>query len=943
MMRIFKNFIIMIIIFRLTVPVFALSDMAEDSNAPYSEALNVLRGLYFFQVADEELFDPEENITKAEFLSMMERLILGGQYSMQVENSDVFSDVTETTPHKNAIMLAHKAGLISGDGEGKFYPGKDITLNEAATILVNLLGYDVNAHLKGGYPTGYLLVAREINLINKSISLRDNALNWGQAAQLIYNSFDIKIQTGLSVGDNILYSKDKSLIETKMGYIHSVGILKAIEAKSVSSSYNVNRYEVQIDNEIYDIGFAKLKDILGRKVHFFYKEKDDDSKELIYIDKHKSNVEVVLEKDEIIECNDRVITYTSSDSKYQSNINISVNADIVYNGRPVSGMYDDLVNNMTGGRVVLINTGTQNEYDIVLIEDEATYSVQTVKTLEETIIPMFGIADLRFQSENSSTQIRIINESGIVFYSVRDAGLGKWDIITITESLDSSVIDIRVSTRKIEGVIEEVFEDGGYAKAVIDKKEYIFHTRIGVDDLQIGYKGIFCLDVHGRIYAIDTGAASNVMTYGLVIAAAVNDSMLSEMHIKMLSENNKITVFTLQKDTIVDGVKVANIAEKFRIHIRNINNNQSVPSVCPGLWDSNVRIKRQIVRYMLNESGKIINIDTPYYNAAHEKNYNTTFSIIEAYNSSADADGNHVLSPASDKSLTYFRSAAKFIGTASMDIYLAGKTKVFYAPRDSDFNEEIHYSVRDREHLQNYSYYINAYKSSADSVHADVIVMYRSADRGYYSPGTGITLIESVKMGYENDQFVYKFTGYTGNRRVTETCIDDKLLDSVPVFGKRNVTEPVYHTERLQPGDIIRYEKNGAGYVDTVEIIYAFNSDTMLSSNPLGQTGDRYSYYRSDTFRIHRQYVYSINDRFVTFTREHPSTVSVSENGLVSNSEIHIVDSATVLIYSDTNNRVNISIGAVSDLKDYIKHGGNCSRVFLYTANLLPKTVIIYE
>ncbi len=87
----------------------------------------------------EKVFDPDANITRAEFLSMLVRIL-------RVEETDnsrscPFGDIGEQDWYRAGIMAAFEAGLASGNDDGTFAPDRKITRQEMAVMTDNALSY----------------------------------------------------------------------------------------------------------------------------------------------------------------------------------------------------------------------------------------------------------------------------------------------------------------------------------------------------------------------------------------------------------------------------------------------------------------------------------------------------------------------------------------------------------------------------------------------------------------------------------------------------------------------------------------------------------------------------------------------------------------------------------------------------------------------------------
>lgn len=89
-------------------------------------------------------FGPENDITRAEALTMVLRTV--DYFSLETETYRRGSSFTDTEGHWAEVYCdrAYEQGLVSGRGNGRFYPDDEITREEIITILVNLMGESNN-------------------------------------------------------------------------------------------------------------------------------------------------------------------------------------------------------------------------------------------------------------------------------------------------------------------------------------------------------------------------------------------------------------------------------------------------------------------------------------------------------------------------------------------------------------------------------------------------------------------------------------------------------------------------------------------------------------------------------------------------------------------------------------------------------------------------------
>lgn len=95
----------------------------------------------------------QTNIKRYEYvLIALEVFNLSGK-TVEIADSNPFKD-TENHPYEADIIKAYNAGIIKGDGKGNFFPDNNITRQEIASLVVNLLNQispDRDFTLKGTY------------------------------------------------------------------------------------------------------------------------------------------------------------------------------------------------------------------------------------------------------------------------------------------------------------------------------------------------------------------------------------------------------------------------------------------------------------------------------------------------------------------------------------------------------------------------------------------------------------------------------------------------------------------------------------------------------------------------------------------------------------------------------------------------------------------------
>ena len=129
---------------------------SEDSSESvvYGEnELGIFKSLGICEYTPENL---SEKITRAEFIKLA--AIVGG-YPEYKSSEVVFSDLPLEHPFEPYVKSLYKLGIIAG-ADGKVNPDGEMTLVEASAVVLRLAGYGAVAEGKGGYPVGYINLAR---------------------------------------------------------------------------------------------------------------------------------------------------------------------------------------------------------------------------------------------------------------------------------------------------------------------------------------------------------------------------------------------------------------------------------------------------------------------------------------------------------------------------------------------------------------------------------------------------------------------------------------------------------------------------------------------------------------------------------------------------------------------------------------------------------------
>ena len=167
-----------------------ISDVPADSK--YAEAIHVVSVLKIMNVYDDGRFLPENNMTRAEFLVSMLRCM--GINDVEASALPTyFDDVSPDDWFFKYVMLAKEVGVIDGCGNNSFIPNSYITYEHALVILVRMIGYRPKAESLGGFPDGYMQVAREEGMTRHIDKKLTDELTREDVATFFYNTLMVPL------------------------------------------------------------------------------------------------------------------------------------------------------------------------------------------------------------------------------------------------------------------------------------------------------------------------------------------------------------------------------------------------------------------------------------------------------------------------------------------------------------------------------------------------------------------------------------------------------------------------------------------------------------------------------------------------------------------------------------------------------------------------------
>jgi hypothetical protein len=487
---------------------FAAPKFEDVVDTDYEKAINTLVGLGVVTGYEDGTYRPERVVTRAEMAKLIVE-ILG--YGNLVAGSK--SNFADTQGHwaDAWIALAAGRGLVIGTGDGKFTPDRQVSYDEAITMVVRALGYtDDSNELKGmTWPTNFKVKAADLKL-TKDVKIAGTGADRGGVAQLLYNALEANMVTVDSDGDvnyikdgddnkillNALATKDrfvvapKHLDEDDKAYMGDIVDLapymyqdikvfvndddEVVYVTKVESDVKVGEFRsytdvdgdvyIRIDgkNKAYDLAYAVVDNVEADTIPVYYNGVEKDMTE--------DEMEGVYEEDEdptIVDLHKADATFVLNDA---GDI-VAIVANKLTNAARVTNKYNGRTK--IQGFALPLDDDDEVDYDKLTVTGE----VDTLEDIEEDDV--------------------------IVLF----AGAGE-----VTTSADTEKLVIQVVRDTVEGRITKSNKDGQF---YINDKYYTV-SQFPKDDFEVGLEGTFFLDHKGQLVALEEDDADEPKDYAVV-------------------------------------------------------------------------------------------------------------------------------------------------------------------------------------------------------------------------------------------------------------------------------------------------------------------------------------------------------------------------------------------------------------------------------------------
>ena len=189
----------------------------------------------------------------------------------------LYKDVPGPSQWAPYIRIAVQQGWMNGYTDGTFRPDNAVTLEEACTAVLKLLGYKMT-DLNGAFPAAQLNKAQELGLRSQLNRAQGQTMNYEDCAMLLYNALTANTASGGAYGSTLGFTVANGQVDTSTVLLSSLkGPFVASEGTQlpfapvsvyrndkVSESGELNKYDVYYYSESLQTVWIYTRRAAGR-------------------------------------------------------------------------------------------------------------------------------------------------------------------------------------------------------------------------------------------------------------------------------------------------------------------------------------------------------------------------------------------------------------------------------------------------------------------------------------------------------------------------------------------------------------------------------------------------------------------------------------------------------------------------------------------------------
>ena len=871
------------------------ADAVEINNVGYEFKRNIIK--HFEIIPDEDIEIPDKVVTRAEFAAYAAKMAEIGK----VENKMYFTDVPVSHKDNGYINALTDRGVIDRAEDGMFNPDVPITYSQAVKIMIVIAGYKDYALAEAEIMTGYVKAAKKTGI---ATSVKNpEAITIKEAVEIIYNTMNTEVPEFLGQSkDGLIYRVygGNTMMERRNIFFFE-GVVDAVYGASMRENIEAESGYAYIDGEKYKVGEnIDVESFFGRSVTLAYSQNGSYTRVLISIESDCDEITVsgkyIKDYDEK---NGILKFYPDKNSRTTKEIHIEKGGVTVVNGGLLKSEFGEVIKQFLNG---------ERKGELTFIKDEnEKYSTVIVKS--------YNIYIARGYNDEEGVLAGYYQEAGNIDLSkydvVRIMTESRWEtvipqgfpaVLAVALSQDMHYAEVVVCSKSASGTLNSLNRSGKTVK--LGEKEYEISDKL-LEKIEAGDNVTLLFDLYGEaVFAEKTDTDTMKLGYLIDIACSKN-GFDNTVKFKLYTDG-KVTSINVAERVEMDG-------EKFKT-TDTMNFLRAFPLIeAVNINKGDVSVERQIIRYIINESGEISQIDTIEVGENEDKEN----SLIRKYDGS---------------SMLYYNSAMKRFGMDTL--YDSSSAKVFCVPSlNSDGNVVINGEERKPtgamygvgySFVSDTGYYIETYNYNYDNEYTDVIVCRTDSIKETYCS----YMFDNVYEAINEDDVPTSYVKLWTKEGEVSFELDESVIEKINSINQGDIIYAYFTTDGKISDVVKMYDAESMSFTGTNKYWYAGNF------NP-----NDFWAYRNEWYQLSKTYPYDIVGSTIYSAYEKSDLV----DGKIDEA-VNVLTTPIIAYDKDIDNpEKRIFIKSKSDIKTYKNYLFECSTMLASTSKSSLRCIFLYE
>lgn len=537
-----------------------------ENDTYYQKALSLCSGLGIITGYEDGSVKPESDVTRAEMAAIVLRIL---KTESMLSYNGIFADVSSSHWAADTIQTAYQKTIVNGVGNGNFEPDGNVLYEQVVKMLVCALNYDLDAKNDGGYPSGYMNVARTLKLLQGAQGVIGQKADRGTVIKMVYNALmaDYREMTGTKNGYPE-YTVNGTLAETLFDVKEGKGIVTTTAKTTIDTSAKPEEGKIYIDGDEYYTNLKNYEDFLAKYVTYYYinDKKNGDTLISITVNDNKTST-VKLDADDIKSVSGFSDNAGRVVSKDKSKIYRADNASVLYNGEVLTeakylkakndakdksmfkSSYDEFLTPSIGS-IELIDYNSDDVYDVVNVESYETLLVSAANDKRVTGEINAEAVSINVDTTDVDRKITVIRAGS----EAKVRNLKKDDVVSLKRNIDDTVLSFTCTGENITGKVSSLSNEDDKTYAKINGTSYEVDAN-AMSSVKSGTEGTFYLDMFGRIGYVGN-SSGGLLSGGEKYAWIVNtfsDNGGDYLIVKLYTQDGKAEEYNLASKVTVSG------------------------------------------------------------------------------------------------------------------------------------------------------------------------------------------------------------------------------------------------------------------------------------------------------------------------------------------------------------------------------------------------------